>query len=80
MFGLPVITNLTPELIHETDCGVLVDYNDINQIRSAVLRLRDDAELRNRLGNNARKAFEQKYSSRIMEKELYQVYDSPLNK
>jgi len=80
MFGLPVITNLTPELIHETNCGILVDYNDINQIRSAIISLRDDTELRNRLGNNGRKAFEQKYSWRIMEKELYKVYGGLLRK
>ena len=76
MFGLPIITNVTPELIKETECGVLVDYNDLKQIKSAVIELRDNLELRHKLGNNGRKAFEQKYNWSNVEKELYKIYES----
>jgi len=79
MFGLPVITNVTPELIKETECGVLVDYNDLKQIRSEVIKLRDNLELRQKLGTNGRKAFEQKYNWGNMEKELYVIYQNLLN-
>jgi len=79
MFGLPVITNVTPELIKETECGVLVDYNDLQQIRSAVIELRDNLELRQKLGTNGRKAFEQKYNWGNMEKKLHSLYEGMIN-
>ncbi|MGI0023407.1 MAG: glycosyltransferase, partial [Nitrososphaeraceae archaeon] len=79
MFEIPLITNMLPELITDTDCGIVVDYNDLNQIKTAVISLRDNKELRKRLGANGRKAFEQKYNWNIMEQELYKIYDSLLS-
>jgi len=79
MFGLPVITNVTPKLIKETECGILVDYNDLKQIRAEVIKLRDNLELRQKLGSNGRKAFEQKYNWSAVEKELFTVYQNLLN-
>jgi glycosyltransferase involved in cell wall biosynthesis len=75
MLGLPIITNVTPELIDEVGCGIKVEYNDLNQIQSAVIRLRDDLELRKILGEKGRRAFEQKYNWCIMEQELYNLYE-----
>ena len=80
MFGLPVITNVTSELITETGCGIIVDYNNPNQIKNAIISLRDNDELRKTLGTNGRRAFEQKYNWSIMEQELYRIYDALLNK
>lgn len=79
MFGLPIITNVTPELIKETECGILVDYNDLKQIRSTIIELHDNLELRHKLGTNGRIAFEQKYNWSNVEKELYNVYHKLLN-
>jgi len=75
MCGIPVITNVLPEFVNEIGFGIIVEYGNIDQIRSAITRLRDDPELRKRLGSNGRKAFLKGYNWGIMEKKLYDVYD-----
>jgi glycosyltransferase involved in cell wall biosynthesis len=75
MFKMPLITNMLPELITETDCGIIVDYNNLNQIKNAIINLRDNKELRERLGANGRRAFEQRCNWNLMEQELYKIYD-----
>jgi glycosyltransferase involved in cell wall biosynthesis len=79
MFGIPIITNVAKEIVDETDCGVIVDYDDIEQIKEAIILLRDNPELRKRLGTNGRKAFLEKYNWNVMEQKLYRVYDNLLN-
>lgn len=78
MCGLPVITNVASELIGEARCGIKVNYDDLNQIKTTVINLRDNADLRDSLGNNGRKAFLEKYNWTTMEKELYRIYDDLL--
>jgi glycosyltransferase involved in cell wall biosynthesis len=78
MFGVPIITNITKGIVNETDCGVIVDYEDTEQIKEAIIMLRDRPELRKRLGTNGRKAFLEKYNWNIMEQRLYTVYDNLL--
>ena len=78
MFGLPIITNVAPEVVKKVDCGIIVDYNNISQIKSAVISLRNNIDLRRRLGYNGRKAFIQKYNWTIMEQELYKIYKNLL--
>ncbi len=79
MCGLPIITNVQSEFVKEAKCGMSVDYNEIDQIRSALVTLRDDSELRRRLGENGRKVFLQKYRPKIMEEKLYQAYNHLLS-
>jgi glycosyltransferase involved in cell wall biosynthesis len=79
MCGLPIITNIAPKLVYELDCGIIVDYENVNQIRTAIIYLRDDKESRKRLGNNSHKAFLQKYSWAKMEQELYRIYEDLLS-
>ena len=76
MCGIPVITNVLPEFVNEIGFGIIVEYGNIDQIRSAIIRLRDDPELRERLGSNGRKAFLEKYNWGIMEKKLYDAYEN----
>ena len=76
MEGVPIITNLSPELVEELGFGIIVEYGNIDQIRSAVTKLRDDPDLCKRLGDNGRKAFLQKYNWTIMERKLYDVYEN----
>ena len=78
MLGLPVITNIAHELINEVRCGIEVEWDNIETIKSALIRLRDDTEFRRKLGKNGRIAFEQKYNWNNMEKKLYQIYDNLL--
>lgn len=80
MCGLPIITNIAPKLVSELDCGIIVDYENVNQIKAAIISLRDDKELRRRLGNNSHKAFLQKYSWTKMEEELYRIYEDLLSR
>jgi len=79
MFGLPIITNVATEIIHEVGCGITVDYNNLNKIKSAITKLRDDEDLRKRLGQKGREAFEQKYNWKLVEKELYKTYGNLFN-
>ena len=78
MCGIPLITNMEVNLVKKIDCGIIVQYNT-DQVRDAIIKLRDDPELRTRLGNNGRKAFVEKYNWESMEKKLYQIYNNLLN-
>lgn len=79
MCGLPIITNVSAEIVREeVNCGTVVDYNDVNQIKAAVTSLRDDPQLCRKLGNNGRKAYLQKYNWSVMEKKLREIYENLL--
>jgi glycosyltransferase involved in cell wall biosynthesis len=77
MCGIPLITNMEQELVgNEIGCGIIVDYSDIAQIKEAIVLLRDNAELRKKMGQNGRKAFEEKYNWNRMEQKLYDIYSN----
>jgi glycosyltransferase involved in cell wall biosynthesis len=80
MCGVPIITNVATEIVNETKCGIVIDYNNTDQIKEAIINLRDNPELRKRLGNNGRKAFLQKYNWDTMELKLFKVYDTLLGR
>jgi glycosyltransferase involved in cell wall biosynthesis len=80
MCGIPIITNVAPEIVSETGCGIIVEYDNAEQIKGTIIKLRDDPKLRKILGENGRKAFLEKYNWKIMEKRLYNIYDRLLNK
>ncbi len=61
-------------IVKEETCGLVVPFGDIPAIRQAITRLRDDADLRFRLGTNGRKAYENKYSGTIMRWRLLRAY------
>jgi glycosyltransferase involved in cell wall biosynthesis len=76
MCGIPLITNMEQELVNkEVNCGIIVDYNNVDELKKAIVLLRDNPELRKRLGDNGRKAFVQKYNWNNMEKKLYEIYN-----
>jgi glycosyltransferase involved in cell wall biosynthesis len=76
MLGLPIITNVATELIRdEIACGIVVDYNNASEIRSALVRLRDNKQLCTQLGENGRNAFLHKYNWAVMEENIYKIYD-----
>jgi glycosyltransferase involved in cell wall biosynthesis len=80
MCGLPIITNIAHEIVNETGCGIIVEYGNVEQIKEAIITLRDDPELRKRLGDNGRKAFLEKYNWTNMEEKLYEIYEDLLDK
>lgn len=76
MFGIPVITNVSSAIVEkETDCGIIVSYSDVNEIKAAIIRLRDDMKLRSHFAYNGRKAYLHKYNWNSMEKKLFGIYD-----
>jgi glycosyltransferase involved in cell wall biosynthesis len=74
MCGIPVITNISPDLINDTKCGIVVQYDNIDQIKNAIVTMRDDPNLREFYGNNGRKAYLEKYNWTKMEEKLYNIY------
>ncbi len=75
MCGIPIITNIATEIVNETQCGIVVGYDNVEQISQAILTLRDNPELRKKLGDNGRKAFLQKYNWTAMERKLFNIYE-----
>lgn len=79
MCGVAVITNISSELVNDTKCGILVDYENIHEIKQAIITLKDDPELRKIYSINGRQAFLEKYNWTKMEEKLYNTYDQLLN-
>jgi len=79
MCGLPVITNIANEIVIETESGIIVEYDNEEQIKEAIVSLKDKPELRKKLGENARNAFLQKYNWPSMEERLFKLYDELLS-
>jgi len=81
MCGIPLITNMEQQLVDkEVGCGIIVEYNDINQLKEAIVLLRDNSELRRKMGQKGRKAFLEKYNWSRMELELYKIYEGLIKK
>ena len=77
MCGRPILVNQgtsTANKVGEENCGLVVDANNVEEIKEAIIKLRDDPELCEELGANARKAYEQRYSWEIMEGRLLALY------
>ena len=71
--GLAVVAPEFGEIarvVHETDCGVLVDTEDPWRVAEALSSLLADATTRVRLQANARRAFEQRYNWESISAEL----------
>jgi glycosyltransferase involved in cell wall biosynthesis len=78
MCSLPIITNIAHELIRETGSGLLVEYDNDKQIKQAIITLRDNHDLRSKLGKNGRRAFIEKYNWPMMEVKLLKSYETLL--
>ena len=79
MCSIPVITNISHELLDEARCGISVEYDNVEQIKNAIITLRDDPNLRKFYGNNGRKAYLQKYNWTKMEEKLFNIYQQLLS-
>lgn len=78
MCGLPIITNIAHDFVRDIGCGIVVEYGNVEQIKQAIITLRDNPTLRKRMGNNGRKAFLEKYNWTNMEERLYKIYEELL--
>ncbi len=75
----PIIVNKgssTAKKVLKENCGLVVDVNNGGEIRDAILKLKNDEELRKKLGKNARNAYDTKYSWKIMESRLKKLYST----
>ena len=74
--GKPIIVNKgtsTAIKVAKAKCGIVVDANNIEEIKNAIIKLKENKELCRELGMNGRKAYEQKYSWRLMEQRLLKL-------
>jgi glycosyltransferase involved in cell wall biosynthesis len=78
MLGIPVITNVCKEIVEETGCGLVVEYN-YESVKRALQYLASHPEVRKKMGANGRKAFEEKYNWNLMEKKLLRLCRRLLN-
>ncbi len=77
MCGKPIIVNdntSMAEIVRKEDCGIVVPYGDVDATKRAILTLKNDPALCRRLGENGRRAYETKYSWKIMEERLLKIY------
>jgi glycosyltransferase involved in cell wall biosynthesis len=79
MCGLPIITNISHELVNDTKCGLIVEYENVEQLKQAIITLQGNPELRRLLGTNGRKAFLEKYNWTKMEEKLLRTYEALFN-
>ena len=76
--GAPVITTNVggnPELVVDGENGLLVEYNNKDQIKEAILKLSEDEVLRNKFVDNAKKVLE-KFTSEKMIDDTIKVLQS----
>jgi glycosyltransferase involved in cell wall biosynthesis len=68
------------DIVRKENCGIVVPYGDVDAIKGAILKLKNNPELRQELGQNGRKAYESRYSWQIMEQRLLDSYQQLGNK
>lgn len=76
--GLPVVASNFPEIsmvVKEADCGILVDPTDVDEIADAIVYLLEHPEEAMMMGENGRRAVEEKYNWERMEERLLEVYE-----
>jgi len=76
--GRPIICTkgtYSGEVTEQEEAGLVVEYSE-QALREAVIKLRDNPELRERLGKNALKAAIDKYNWQKQEEKLIELYKS----
>lgn len=82
--GRPVIA-MVPEhseianLVREENCGFVIDPTDLDGLINAIRLLKSDRNLAMQLGQNGRKAFENKYTTRIIAERYKTLLNSLLS-
>jgi glycosyltransferase involved in cell wall biosynthesis len=75
--GLPVIASNFPlwkEIVEDNNCGICVDPLNPKEIAKAVKYLMEHPELRKKMGQNGRRAVEEKYNWEKEAEKLLKVY------
>jgi glycosyltransferase involved in cell wall biosynthesis len=77
--GLPVISTPVggiPELVIDGETGFLIPPGDTRAMARKVTALLSDAELRGRIGTNARRCIKDKFEAKAIIEQLFSVYDT----
>lgn len=80
--GIPVIASNFPnisKIVKEADCGILIDPTDPEKIANAIIYLMEHPEEAKRMGENGRRAVEEKYNWKRMEEKLLELYERMIN-
>jgi len=65
-----------PDIINkETNCGILVQYNDHKGLAEAIIKVMEDGELRKTLSKNALKTVREKFNLDKVAEETYNLYE-----
>lgn len=76
--GVPII-GMVPEkteislVINEEKCGFVLNPGDTVALKNTILELKKNQSLRQEMGVNSRKAFEQKYTTKIISKKYIDI-------
>lgn len=79
---IPIIVNENTsmaDIVRKEKCGIIIPYRNEEALMWAISRLKDDNSLQQRLGDNGRKAYENKYNWKIMENRLNNIYNQVLS-
>lgn len=77
MCGKPIIVNdgtSMANIVRKENCGIVVPYGDYHTIKEAIIKLKNNTELCKKLGENGRRAYDEKYNWEIMEQRLLKIY------
>ncbi len=83
--GCPIITTpvgAIPEMLnigHEKECGICVKPRTIKSLKTTIVRLLEDKELANKLGENAKDRVVEQYSMEVVWKELDSIWNKILS-
>jgi len=75
--GIPVVAadvHTIRSIIKKYECGLLVDPTSPHEIASALVKFAQDANMRKKMGQNARRAAEAEFNWEIEKKKLYGVF------
>jgi len=81
--GIPVIASnfdTWKEIVEGNECGLCVDSENINEIRSGIKYLLNNPKIAARMGQNGRQAVMDKYNWTIEEKKLFSIYEKVIKK
>jgi glycosyltransferase involved in cell wall biosynthesis len=79
--GIPVIASNFPlwrEIIEGSDCGLCVDPLDPSAIAAAVDHLVENPDIAHRMGENGRRAVDERYNWAVEERKLLDLYEKLL--
>ena len=81
MLGIPIITARNTnmdQIVLANDCGVVVDYGDLEELENALLGLAGDPVLREKMGRNGRAAYQREFSWQVMASRFGDLYTAVL--